>query len=66
MIVYRDSHHLTATFATSLVPALEAALPDLEPPPSAPASPAPDLGSGASDVPMAVDPRNAALWAKTL
>lgn len=33
MIVYRDSHHLTATFATSLAPVLEAALPALEPPP---------------------------------
>jgi hypothetical protein len=29
MIVYRDSHHLTGTFAASLAGDLEAALPDL-------------------------------------
>ena len=29
MIVYRDTHHLTATFAASLAPALKAALPPL-------------------------------------
>jgi hypothetical protein len=29
MIVYRDSHHLTATFARSLAPALAAKLPGL-------------------------------------
>ena len=27
MIVFRDDHHLTATFAASLAPYLEAALP---------------------------------------
>ncbi len=42
MIVYRDSHHLTATFAASLAPALAARLPSLAPPPPAPTpSPSP-------------------------
>jgi peptidoglycan/LPS O-acetylase OafA/YrhL len=50
MIVYRDSHHLTATFATSLAGDLEAALPDLDPP-------APDPSSGAPGIPTATDPR---------
>ena len=45
MIVYRDNHHLTATFAATLAPALEAALQpyvdDIEAEAAAPASPAP-------------------------
>jgi len=40
MIVFRDSRHLTATFAASLAPDLESGLlPYLEPPPQAPSSP---------------------------
>jgi hypothetical protein len=50
MIVYRDSHHLTATFATSLAGDLEAALPDLDPP-------APDPSPEAPGIPTATDPR---------
>jgi hypothetical protein len=36
MIVYRDDHHMTATFAASLAPALAKLLPDPNPPPPAP------------------------------
>ena len=53
MIVYRDSHHLTATFATSLAGDLEAMLPDLSPP-------ATDPDAGAPGVSPPTDPRGAA------
>jgi peptidoglycan/LPS O-acetylase OafA/YrhL len=36
MIVYRDDHHMTATFATALAPVLSKALPDPAPPRPAP------------------------------
>jgi hypothetical protein len=39
MLVYRDSHHLTATFAASLAPTLYASLPILEAPVAATADP---------------------------
>ena len=41
MIVYRDSHHLTATFAASLADELDAGLPDLDPPQATKPSPSP-------------------------
>jgi len=33
MIIFRDNHHLTATFAASLADRFAATLPDLAPPP---------------------------------
>jgi hypothetical protein len=55
MIVLRDSHHLTATFARSLAPLLDRALSRILAPAPAPSSPAPT--PPASPAPPAPSPR---------